>query len=53
MFLRIKFIGYNALMVAVDVGTEPAMIDYLLAKSVSPAETDQVRGYDITSDAQQ
>ncbi|KAF9460934.1 hypothetical protein BDZ94DRAFT_1264751 [Collybia nuda] len=44
---KIKFIGYNALMVAVEIGVDPAMVDYLLAKSISPAEIDQTRGWNI------
>jgi hypothetical protein len=31
-------------MIAADVGADTAMIDYLLAKAVSPAERDHVRG---------
>lgn len=34
-------------MLAVDVGVEPVTVDYLLAKSVSPAETDHIRGWVI------
>lgn len=42
--LRIKFLGHNALMIAVEVGADSNLVDYLLAKGVSPVETDQLRG---------
>lgn len=44
-FGRIKFIGYNSLTLAIDKSCPPAVIDYLLAKSVSPAENDPIRGH--------
>ncbi|RDB20232.1 hypothetical protein Hypma_012624 [Hypsizygus marmoreus] len=44
---RIKFIGYNPLMLAIDQNCTPAVIDYLLAKSISPAENDPIRGWNI------
>ncbi|KAF8075783.1 ankyrin repeat protein [Lyophyllum atratum] len=46
----IKFIGYNALLLAADRAFWPNMtdvFDYLLAKSVSPAVNDSVRGWNI------
>ncbi|KAK7053725.1 ankyrin repeat protein, partial [Favolaschia claudopus] len=44
---RVKFLGVNPLMIAVYLGHQPAMIDFLLAKSVSPAQNDQTRGWNI------
>ncbi|KAJ6579649.1 ankyrin repeat protein [Mycena vulgaris] len=44
---RIKFHGINPLMLAVQRGCDTGIIDFLLAKSVSPAETDQTRGWNI------
>ncbi|KAG6828432.1 hypothetical protein H0H92_008006 [Tricholoma furcatifolium] len=43
----IKFSGYNALSVAVQVECKPEVLDYLLAKSVSPAVNDIERGWNI------
>ncbi|KAF5379120.1 hypothetical protein D9615_005878 [Tricholomella constricta] len=40
----VKFTAYNALMLAVDKGCDKDIIDYLLAKSISPAVNDSVRG---------
>ncbi|KAJ7124475.1 hypothetical protein C8R44DRAFT_703945 [Mycena epipterygia] len=44
---RVKFLGVNPLMLAVQVGCDTPLIDFLLAKSISPAETDQSRGWNI------
>ncbi|KAF8169052.1 hypothetical protein K438DRAFT_1730433 [Mycena galopus ATCC 62051] len=44
---RIKFLGVNALMIAVQLGCDSDLIDFLLAKSISPALTDQHRGWNI------
>ncbi|KAJ6554865.1 hypothetical protein B0H19DRAFT_1377542 [Mycena capillaripes] len=44
---RIKFLSLNPLMLAVQLGCDITVIDLLLAKSISPAETDQVRGWNI------
>ncbi|KAJ7196941.1 ankyrin repeat protein [Mycena pura] len=44
---RLKYLGVNPLMIAVQLGCDSAFIDFLLFKSVSPAETDQVRGWNI------
>ena len=44
---RIKFINYNALLLAVDRDASPEVIDFLLGKAISPVETDNIRGYDI------
>jgi hypothetical protein len=46
---RIKLVGYNPLMLAIRLGSEPdkakKVVDFLLAKSVSPAESDHLKGY--------
>ncbi|KAJ6544332.1 hypothetical protein B0H19DRAFT_1380614 [Mycena capillaripes] len=44
---RVKFLGVNPLMIAVQVGCDASIIDFLLARSVSPAQTDQNRGWNI------
>ncbi|KAJ7775677.1 ankyrin repeat protein [Mycena maculata] len=44
---RVKFLGVNSLMLAVQVGCDAPLIDFLLAKSVSPAERDQINGWNI------
>ncbi|KAJ7165671.1 ankyrin repeat protein [Mycena crocata] len=44
---RVKFLGINPLMLAVQMGCDTDLIDFLLAKSISPAETDQTRGWNI------
>ncbi|GLB33192.1 putative ankyrin repeats (3 copies) containing protein [Lyophyllum shimeji] len=47
---RIKFSGYNALLLVADTwypSTTIGFFDYLLAKSVSPAVNDAVRGWNI------
>ncbi|KAJ7066903.1 ankyrin repeat protein [Mycena belliarum] len=44
---RIKFLGINHLMFAVLTRCGPDIIDFLLAKSISPAEKDQTRGWNI------
>ncbi|KAJ7476865.1 ankyrin repeat protein [Mycena galericulata] len=44
---RIKFVGVNSLMLAVQVGCDVSLVDFLLAKSVSPAERDQTNGWNI------
>ncbi|KAJ7815969.1 ankyrin repeat protein [Mycena olivaceomarginata] len=44
---RVKFLGVNALMIAVQLGCESDLVDFLLAKSISPALTDQNRGWNI------
>ncbi|KAJ6544391.1 hypothetical protein B0H19DRAFT_1170529 [Mycena capillaripes] len=44
---RIKFLGVNPLMIAVQLGCNASIIDFLLARSVSPAQTDQNRGWNI------
>ncbi|KAG5643246.1 hypothetical protein DXG03_001296 [Asterophora parasitica] len=43
----VKFSAYNALMLAVNEGCDKDVIDFLLAKSVSPAVNDSVRGWNI------
>ncbi|KAF8999457.1 hypothetical protein BDQ17DRAFT_1328336 [Cyathus striatus] len=42
-----KFIGYNPILLAVATGRDPAVIDNLRSKSVSPAERDLVKGWNI------
>ena len=46
---RVKLVGYNPLMLAIRQGSEPdkakKVVDFLLAKSVSPAERDYIKGY--------
>ncbi|KAJ6473130.1 ankyrin repeat protein, partial [Mycena sanguinolenta] len=44
---RVKFLGMNPLMIAVQLGCDSDLIDFLLAKSISPALTDQNRGWNI------
>ncbi|KAJ7213244.1 ankyrin repeat protein [Mycena rebaudengoi] len=45
---RVKFLGLNPLMIAIQrAGVEADVVDYLLAKSVSPAETDTIHGWNI------
>ncbi|ESK95874.1 ankyrin repeat protein [Moniliophthora roreri MCA 2997] len=44
---RIKFIGYNILMIAAHQGCTTQMFDYLLANGQSPVETDTVRGWNL------
>ncbi|KAJ7166058.1 ankyrin repeat protein [Mycena filopes] len=44
---RIKFLGVNSLMIAVQVGCDTSLVDFLLARSVSPALNDQTRGWNI------
>ncbi|KAJ7499894.1 ankyrin repeat protein, partial [Mycena latifolia] len=44
---RIKFLGVNPLMLAVLVGCDTGLVDFLLAKSISPAEKDQTHGWNI------
>ncbi|KAJ7775633.1 ankyrin repeat protein [Mycena maculata] len=44
---RVKFLGVNSLMLAVQVGCDAPLIDFLLAKSVSPVERDQINGWNI------
>ncbi|KAJ7683514.1 hypothetical protein B0H17DRAFT_1137647 [Mycena rosella] len=44
---RVKFLGINPLMFAVQLGCDASIIDFLLAKSISPAERDQTRGWNI------
>ncbi|KAF7333042.1 Ankyrin repeat protein [Mycena venus] len=44
---RIKFLGVNSLMIAVQLGCDTDLVDFLLAKSVSPAQADQTRGWNI------
>jgi len=44
---RIKFVGFNALTFAVHQLCDPKLINYLLAKSISPAERDLIRGFVI------
>ena len=46
---RIKFVGFNALTFAVHQLCDPKLIDYLLAKSISPAERDLITGFVIFS----
>ncbi|KAG6906166.1 hypothetical protein DXG01_015516 [Tephrocybe rancida] len=43
----IKFSGYNAILLAANMRCKPEMLDYLLAKSVSPAVNDTVRGWNV------
>ncbi|KAG6806565.1 hypothetical protein H0H92_010828 [Tricholoma furcatifolium] len=43
----VKFSGYNALLVAVQMDCKPEVLDYLLAKSVSTAISDTERGWNI------
>ncbi|KAF8890423.1 hypothetical protein BD779DRAFT_1671369 [Infundibulicybe gibba] len=43
----IKFLGLNPLMLAVALGCDPSMIDFLLDKSISPAEMDKNNGWNI------
>jgi len=38
--------GYNAVMLAVHSDSPVDVIDFLLSKSISPVETDSLRGYD-------
>ncbi|KAJ6615451.1 hypothetical protein B0H10DRAFT_2164836 [Mycena sp. CBHHK59/15] len=44
---RVKFLGVNSLMVAVKYNCSAELVDFLLAKSISPAETDTPRGWNI------
>ncbi|KAF7354601.1 Ankyrin repeat protein [Mycena sanguinolenta] len=44
---RVKFLGVNPLMIAVQLGCGSDLVDFLLAKSISPALTDQNRGWNI------
>ncbi|KAJ7661416.1 ankyrin repeat protein [Mycena polygramma] len=44
---QVKFLGVNPLMMAVQLEQDAAFIDFLLAKSVSPALTDKNRGWNI------
>ncbi|KAJ3879583.1 ankyrin repeat protein [Lentinula edodes] len=44
---RMKFSGFNLLMLAVQVGCDPQVIDFLLANGQSPTETDQIRKWNI------
>jgi hypothetical protein len=44
---RIKFLGYNILMLAVDRGCSAELFDYLLAKGISAMETDIPRSWNI------
>jgi hypothetical protein len=41
------FVGFNALTFAVHRLCDLKLIDYLLAKSISPAERDLIRGFVI------
>ncbi|KAH9483227.1 hypothetical protein JR316_0005331 [Psilocybe cubensis] len=43
----IKFVGINYLMFAVEANCPPDVIDYLLAKGVSPTERSAHRGWNI------
>jgi hypothetical protein len=43
VLVRIKFLGYNLFMLAVDRDVEPGLCDYLLGKGVSPTEVDLPR----------
>lgn len=43
----IKFVGYNPLLLAVLNNCDIELIDNLLGKSVSPAERDQIKGWNI------
>ncbi|RXW22626.1 hypothetical protein EST38_g3223 [Candolleomyces aberdarensis] len=44
---EIKFTGHNPLLFAVELLCEPDILDYLLAKSISPAARDTVRSWNI------
>ncbi|KAJ7635860.1 hypothetical protein B0H17DRAFT_1217253 [Mycena rosella] len=44
---RVKFLGVNALMYAVYVDCPSEVVDFLLAKSVSPAVVDETNGWNI------
>ncbi|RXW15843.1 hypothetical protein EST38_g10015 [Candolleomyces aberdarensis] len=44
---QIKFTGHNPLLFAVELQCELEILDYLLAKSISPAARDTVRGWNI------
>ncbi|KAG6826323.1 hypothetical protein H0H92_000324 [Tricholoma furcatifolium] len=43
----VKFLGYNSLLVAVQMDCKLEILDYLLAKSVSPAVNDTERGWNV------
>ncbi|KAF7319941.1 Ankyrin repeat protein [Mycena kentingensis (nom. inval.)] len=43
----IKFLGINPLGIAVQLKSDKAVVDFLLARDVSPAERDQNRGWNI------
>ncbi|THU85257.1 ankyrin, partial [Dendrothele bispora CBS 962.96] len=44
---RIKFVGYNPLMLAIVYECSRDMIDFILANGVSPVETDNENGFNI------
>ncbi|THU93789.1 ankyrin [Dendrothele bispora CBS 962.96] len=44
---RIKFVGYNPLMLAIAYECSQDMIDFILANGVSPVETDNENGFNI------
>ncbi|KAF7300964.1 Ankyrin repeat protein [Mycena indigotica] len=44
---RIKFLGVNTVSVAVQLGCDKEIVDFLLAQDISPAERDQNRGWNI------
>ncbi|KAG5637903.1 hypothetical protein H0H81_002731 [Sphagnurus paluster] len=43
----IKFSGYNAVLLAAESGCDNTVVDFLLAKSVSPAVNDTNRGWNL------
>lgn len=45
LLYSVKFIGYNALMTAIDRDSPADTVDYLVGKGLSPVLTDQIRGY--------
>ncbi|KAF6743504.1 ankyrin repeat protein [Ephemerocybe angulata] len=43
----IKFVGYNAFLLAIEKEAKPELLDYLLAKSISPVVHDTTRGWNV------
>ncbi|EAU82414.1 ankyrin repeat protein [Coprinopsis cinerea okayama7 len=44
---KLNFIGYNAIMLAISRGCKTEILDFLLAKSISPVERDLPRGWNV------
>ncbi|KAH9483204.1 hypothetical protein JR316_0005308 [Psilocybe cubensis] len=44
---KIKFVGMNMLFFAVQMGSDIKIVDYLLAKSISAADKDSIKGWNM------